>query len=409
MNIFDGLILDIILISFPILLYTLYEAYRKNIGQDEKILFLDFALLSSFYLILKFGYSIEKVMLLNFNVILILALIRNRKIVSFICIGYSIFHYKYFFDFNLYLLLFEYGLYIILYVFKTKNKISNNILLNAFMILKSSFFALQLLLLNTIKLPSNLFILVIILVFYSVTYLSIILFDMGEEVIKYHLNIKELEQEKQIRMSLFKITHEIKNPIAVCKGYLDMFDVNNISHSKKYVPILKEEINRTLILLEDFLCFTKVKVEKELMDITLLLEEVTDNFELMFKEKNIEFNLNLPDDELYIMGDYNRLTQVMINLIKNSIESIENNGKISVECLDKDDKVYVVVSDNGKGIKEEDLEKLKQPFFTTKQNGTGLGVCLSREIIKAHNGTISYKSKESVGTKVTIKLKKVIN
>jgi len=404
MNIFDGLILNIILISFPIIIYTLYAAYRKNIGQDEKELFLDFSLISSLYLILKFGYSLGEVMLINFNIILILAIIKRRFLVTFICIIYALFHYIYYMNFNVYILIFEYIIYLLFYIFK--NKMSNSLVLNIFMILKSVFFLIQMLLIN--KLENVIFILIVIIVFYSVAYLSIILFNMGEEIIKYHLNVKELEQEKQIRMSLFKITHEIKNPIAVCKGYLDMFDVNDIDNSKKYVPILKEEIDRTLVLLEDFLCFTKVKVDKDIMDVALLIEEVCSNFEMLFKEKNIDFTLEIPDDELYIMGDYNRLTQVMINLIKNSIESIESDGKIDIKCDVKDDKIYVIVSDNGVGISKEDLEKLKEPFFTTKKHGTGLGVCLSREIIKAHNGTISYKSKEGAGTVVTIKLKKAI-
>ena len=68
---------------------------------------------------------------------------------------------------------------------------------------------------------------------------------------------------------LFQITHEIKNPIAVCKGYLDMFDVNNKEHAVKYIPIMKEEISRTLYLLEDFLSMNRLKVHKEIVDINI--------------------------------------------------------------------------------------------------------------------------------------------
>ena len=73
-----------------------------------------------------------------------------------------------------------------------------------------------------------------------------------------NMTLKELEQEKQIRESLFKITHEIKNPITVCKGYLDMFDVEDKKKSEKYVSILKDEIKRVLVLLEDFLSINKI-------------------------------------------------------------------------------------------------------------------------------------------------------
>lgn len=404
MNLFDGLILNVILISFPILMYTLYEAYIKNIGREEKELFLDFSLLTSLYLILKFGYRVDNIMLLSFNVVLMLSLIKKRKVVSVICIIYSIIHYYYYLKFNIFLLIFEYLLYLILLIFNRKGQIQTYILLIYFMVIKSVFFYIQIAT-NKVIFINNFYIFISILLFYSVAYLSVVLFDMGEDIIKYHMSVKELEQEKQIRTSLFKITHEIKNPIAVVSGYLEMFDVNNLEHSKKYVPIIKEEIDRTLVLLHDFLSFTKVNIEKDIMDINMLLEDVYNNFKLALNDKNIQFDLDITDDEIFIEGDYNRLTQVMINLIKNSIESIGLNGKIIVKSEVINDFIYITVEDNGCGISKENLKKLNEPFFTTKQNGTGLGVCLSREIIKAHGGSISYKSTEGVGTSVKIKLK----
>ena len=102
------------------------------------------------------------------------------------------------------------------------------------------------------------------------------------------MNIKEIERNKQIKTSLFRITHEIKNPIAVCKGYLDMFDKDNQDHFKKYIPILKDEINRTLLLLEDFLAMNKVKINKDIIDINLLIEEVVKNIKMLCTKNNIE-------------------------------------------------------------------------------------------------------------------------
>ena len=78
--------------------------------------------------------------------------------------------------------------------------------------------------------------------------------------------MKELEKEKVLRTSLFKLTHEIKNPLAVCKGYLDMLDLNNQEKVDKYIPIVKGEIERTLTLMDDYLDYTKVKINKEEVD-----------------------------------------------------------------------------------------------------------------------------------------------
>ena len=223
-------------------------------------------------------------------------------------------------------------------------------------------------------------------------------------MLKLHKNIKRINHDKDVETSLFKITHEIKNPIAVCKGYLDMYDENKIEKFKKYVPILKEEIDKILILLEDFLSMNKLKINKDILDINLLLEDVVKNTELLFLKNNINLDTKISEDEIYINGDYNRLTQVFINIIKNSIESLDKskNPKIKIWTKKEKDKINIFIKDNGIGMSKQTLEKIKEPFYTTKDKGSGLGVSLSNEIIKAHNGKLNYKSEINKYTLVTI-------
>ena len=94
----------------------------------------------------------------------------------------------------------------------------------------------------------------------------------------------------------------------------------------------------------------------------------------------------------------------MINIIKNALESMEDKKVLTIETKIDKNNIIVKIIDTGKGMTKEELEKLKNPFFTTKRNGTGLGVYLSKEIVKAHNGNIMYKSRENVGTTVTMTL-----
>ena len=216
------------------------------------------------------------------------------------------------------------------------------------------------------------------------------------------MTLKELETEKQIRLSLFKITHEIKNPIAVCKGYLDMINVKDTKQVERYVPILKSEIERLLSLLQDFLLINKSNLDLDIMDMNMLVEETTDKLKPLLEENNIKLDLNLIDDEIYINGDYNRLSQVLINIIKNSIEAIDNKGKISIDSKIKNNKYYLTIKDNGCGMDKEVLSKLKEPFFTTKKRGSGLGCCLIHEIIEAHNAKINYTSEYNKGTTVNL-------
>ena len=180
----------------------------------------------------------------------------------------------------------------------------------------------------------------------------------------------------------------------------------NSTNYEKYLPILKSEINKTLNLLQDFSACSKIKIEPDIIDISLLIEEITNNLKLMFDKKNIKFIIEQLQEEIYINGDYNRLNQVLLNIIKNSIEAQDENKQSFIKIYTKNTNknIQIFVEDNGVGISRENLKKISEPFFTTKQNGTGLGVLLSKEIIEAHGGKLEYKSKENIGTTVKITL-----
>ncbi|MBR7042314.1 MAG: HAMP domain-containing histidine kinase, partial [Bacilli bacterium] len=204
--------------------------------------------------------------------------------------------------------------------------------------------------------------------------------------------------------ALFKLTHEIKNPIAVCKGYLDMINLDNVDKSKKYINIIKSEIDRSLNVITDFMDYSKIKINREEFDMIMLLDEIYDSFSLLTNNKNILFNYHNNYEEIYLMGDYERLKQVFVNIIKNSIESIESNGIIDIDILLREQDVIITISDNGVGMTAYELDNIKEMFYTTKKNGTGLGVALSNEIIVSHNGKMEYVSEKNKGTKCTITL-----
>lgn len=406
MNVFEIEFINIILIISPFLIYLFYTAYNENISKKTSELFLELAIFSSFYLLLKYGIKINGVMLfLNINIPLLIAFWYKRNISSIILSVILVFYYNNYLNYDLTSLFIEYIFYFVLYLFINKKEF---LFINVFAIVKITMIILQAKyvgLLNKFNSQQLFDFFISVILFYLSAILIIYLIKRGDEIIKYHMDVKELKKQEQIANSLFKITHEIKNPIAVCKGYLDMFDVNNIEHSRKYIPIIRSEIKRTLILLQDFLTVSKIKIEKEIMDVNLLLEEATNNFKTIMKENNI--NLVFKNDldlEIYINGDYNRLSQVVINIIKNSIEAIKDEGTISIDVKENHDNVEIIINDNGIGI--DNIDKIKEPFFTTKKDGTGLGVPLSQEIIKAHNGIINYKSKIGEGTTVNIILPK---
>ena len=230
--------------------------------------------------------------------------------------------------------------------------------------------------------------------------------QISKEIINLHMNIKDFQKEKEIKISLFKITHEIKNPLAVIKGYLDMFNPNDKIKSERYINIIKGEVERTLNLLNDFMEFSKIKLIKEENDINVLIDDVKDVLIPFFISKNVSYSFEI-EPNIIIDIDYKRMKQVILNVIKNSIEACDKDkGNVLTTVFKDNDFVYIYVKDNGCGMSKDVLDNMLKPFYTTKEKGTGLGVSLSKEIINAHGGNLSYSSEENVGTicKITIPL-----
>ena len=127
---------------------------------------------------------------------------------------------------------------------------------------------------------------------------------------------------------------------------------------------------------------------------------------LIFKKNKIETEFKIPDDELYVLLDYNRMKQVLVNILKNAIEakSPRRKSKVWIEIIEENNTVAIQIKDNGIGMSAATLKRVDEMFYTTKEKGTGLGVSLSKEIIELHNGKLKYTSTEGRGTTVTITL-----
>ena len=400
MNLYQSIFINIVLLLFPILIYLLYLSTDKNINKKEQKLYLILSLYASFFLLYKYSFNNKIIDILLLTSIIIVFFLEGIWKNGIIFTIISLFTYIEFN--NIYILFIGILISLLFYYLKYKKIISTIIYIELYTIIISLTFFIWVLLFNKEYLNIDLFMLLITNAF--VINIICLMYEIAKKILKSHLNYKELKKEKQIRLSLFKITHEIKNPIAVIKGYLDMLDVKDSKQVKKYIPIIKSETDRILIMLQDFLLINKMNLDIDIMDINLLIEDIVFKFETMLKEKNIKINLDLIDDEIYINGDYNRLSQVFINIIKNSIEAIDSKGKIDIKSKIVENKLEIIIIDNGIGMSKEIINKIKEPFYTTKSRGSGLGVSLIYEIIEAHKGSVLYKSNYNKGTKVIIKL-----
>ena len=413
MDVYTSIFLNINFIIFPLAICLICESYSQKLDEKINKVYLDFSLISICYLLVKLVDNNSVLSLYMLNIPFILAYTKKRYTSGALISLFLMHYYSKYFDINVLIFVFEYLIYYLIYFIFFRKNINKKIPMIITLVIKCIMINLIIIYSSKLNLINDLsIILFCTLMLFILTILIIYIFKKAEDNLLIKKNYIELQKEKDLRNSLFQITHEIKNPITVCKGYLDMFDVDNKEHSKKYIPIIKDEINRVLILLEDFLSIKKLKIEKDVMDVNLLVEEVSNNFNDIFSNKKINVNKNIEQDEVYIDGDYNRLTQVLINIFKNSIEAMDKE-KSCINIFTTSNKNYtkIIIEDNGKGMNKDSINKICKPFFTTKQNGTGLGLYLSNEIIKEHGGTIKYESKDMFGTKVTIILpiKKDIN
>ena len=406
MNLIEEIFLNLILILFPILIYFLYSCYIliKNKKYNELLLCL--TLFTSLYIFLKYGSSINDNRILLFsNIPIIVAYLKKKGYLAIILSIFVILYSYYIFNYSVVILTIKLISYYIFYVISVKRKIKDNEFIEIIAVIQGFFLSFEYFFVNTIKDVYMLIaIFLITILFYFITFSILYLSNSISKMTNLFYEIKELEREKEIKNSLFKLTHEIKNPLSVCKGYLDMLDINNQTKLNKYIPIVKQEINRSLNIMNDFLEYSKIKIKKEIIDISVLLDDVYDSFKILNKSHHIKLKYNEKDDEMYINGDYDRLKQVLLNLLKNSQEAIVDKRIITIDSKIKDNKYVIIVEDNGVGMDKETLKQIKNLFYTTKKCGSGIGVSLSQEIIRAHGGTLNYFSKLNQGTKVEIEL-----
>ena len=404
MEMFNNIILNLILILFPLLIYFVYICYQQINRSNQNIPLIEISIVTSIYLCLKFGYFYNLDELLLFcDIPIIISYIKRKDklsvLLSLLLLCY--FHFK--FNIGLYIILMSLKYISFFVVYKILRKKNNNKLIITDAVIQGFFTSISIYIKanNTYYHIIDIFWLIIIFIIAS--FFVLYLFKMIDSLSGIFISIKDLEKDKQIKNSLFKLTHEIKNPLAVCKGYLQMINFDEKEKLEKYIEIIKSEIDRSLLIMADFKELNKITISKELVDLNYLVEEVYDSLSLLIIDKEIKIHFE-NNEELYVNIDYLKIKQVLINIIKNSTEAIMEKGIISIKTYQKNKYAYIIIEDNGIGMDEESLTRINELFFTTKKNGTGLGVVLSNEIVSAHNGEIKYESKINVGTKVIIKL-----
>jgi len=211
------------------------------------------------------------------------------------------------------------------------------------------------------------------------------------------------------KMSAF-FAHEIRNPLTSIIGFTQFLDTHptvksdpNLAH---YLSIIRDEATRMEALIQELLSLSTSYLDQDnlsIIDVKHSIEKIVTIYQMQESKKHILFKTDLEDDT-YITGNSSRFERVIINLINNSIEAMSNEGIIEIQ-LKKDGKhVLLSLIDNGTGISPEQLEQIFYPFYTTKDEGTGLGLPICKTIIETMSGTLDIQNHSTKGVHVKIKL-----
>tara|TARA_B100001939_G_scaffold73430_1_gene61533 strand:- start:6635 stop:7507 length:873 start_codon:yes stop_codon:yes gene_type:complete len=234
----------------------------------------------------------------------------------------------------------------------------------------------------------------------------------------------EMKKNENFRREfLGNVSHELKTPIFNIQGYIQTLIDGGLKDENinlKYLKRANVSVERMINIVDDLEVISRLETEVDELDyenfnICNLINEVFDQLEMKANIRNISLVLNNNSNSEIIYADRNKIQQVFMNLISNSIKYGKENGKTDVRLFDMSDKMLIEVADDGIGISEEALERLFERFYRVDKNrsreigGTGLGLAIVKHIIEAHQQTINVRSTQDVGSTFSFILEKAKN
>ncbi|MGL5749179.1 MAG: sensor histidine kinase [Paraclostridium sp.] len=243
--------------------------------------------------------------------------------------------------------------------------------------------------------------------------------EIGELAQTFEYMAEEINKSEKLKDEFISsISHELRTPLTSIKGWSETLGYEGIGKEELDLGlgIIQDETERLIKLVEELLDFSRlssdrIKLQIDKVDIGQLVKSVVNQLIVKSHEKSILLEYEIKCENLQlIQGDKNRLRQVLINLVQNSIKFTEAKGYVRVLVNQDEEYTTIKVVDNGEGIEEQNLEKVLDKFFQENYNkaGSGLGLAISSEIVKLHGGEMSIASKKGIGTTITFTLKNTL-
>jgi len=234
--------------------------------------------------------------------------------------------------------------------------------------------------------------------------------DLNRALAEMHTEIRQ--HEESMKQLLSGIAHEIKNPLGGMEIYTGLLDEalsqgpndGDMAERRSYLEKVTRELRHLKQIVLEYLDYAKpLKGHLEPLQVEVILEDILLILQPEIKQKDVAYHLS---GQGVLLGDESKLRRVFVNLLKNSLEAVRQNGVIRLHIENRAELVSVEVADNGCGIPEADIENIYNPYFTTHEKGYGLGLTIVKNIIDEMNGTILVESIAGQGTKFTLRFPK---
>ena len=225
----------------------------------------------------------------------------------------------------------------------------------------------------------------------------------AEERLKLEEKLRQAEHLSAIGEMTAGISHEIRNPLGIIKSSAQLLKnkMAKLDAENTIPDIIVEESGRLDKIITDFLNFAKPRIpDLRSCVVEDIIEKNLAYLNPHIEEKNLNISKEIAQNLPKIMADNAMLYQAFLNILLNAFQSLEDNGCLTIKTVYNSGNIIINFIDNGEGIKEDFLKKIWTPFFTSKDSGTGLGLGIVKNIIEAHNGTITISNAKPNGTNV---------
>lgn len=224
-------------------------------------------------------------------------------------------------------------------------------------------------------------------------------------LIRLEDNRQKMQADNERRLELVAtvagtLAHEIRNPLTGVQGFISLLKQNRVSEEEEvYFSVIETEIKRINTIVSEFLILGKpTVVATDTYSIQYIINQIIPIIESEAQQREIHLKIDLPIEEIHFICNKDHIKQLILNLAKNGMQAMSSNGTLTISITQKNKEIIFAIQDTGEGIPTNKIHTIFEPFITTKEEGTGLGLVVCKQIVETYHGKIDIQSTIGKGT-----------